>query len=62
MSFLISRDTMDRVLSALNYITGEGVNYYPDSCDSNAIEALITDYFADGPSDNKNGHKNAGWY
>jgi len=56
------RDTMDGILSTLNCITGEGINYYPDGCDSNAIEALITDYFVDGPSDNKDGQKNAGWY
>ena len=34
-----------RVLSALNFLTGEVVNYYPDDCNGSAIEALITDYF-----------------
>jgi len=57
---------MDRVLSALNFLTGEGVNYYPHDCDSSAVEALITDYFNDGPSDDEDsddetGHKNEGW-
>ena len=58
---------MDRVLSALNFLTGEGVNYYPNHCDSNEVEALITDYFNDGPSDDDDSddeisHKNAGWF
>ena len=34
-----------RVLSALNFLTEEGVNYYPDGCDGRATKALITDYF-----------------
>lgn len=54
----------DRVLSALNFLTGEGVNYYPDGCDGRAIEALISDYFHDGPSDDESDdecdHKNEG--
>jgi len=33
------------VVSALNYLTGEGISYYPDGCDHGAIEALIEDYF-----------------
>ena len=41
----------DRVLSALNFLTGEGVSYYPNDTDSNEVEALIMDYFNDGPSD-----------
>ena len=58
---------MDRVLSALNFLTGEGVNYYPNSTDSNEVEALIADYFNDGPSndgdsDDELSHKNAGWF
>jgi len=40
-----------RVLSALNFLTGEGVNYYHEGCDGSAIEALITDYFNESPSD-----------
>ena len=43
--------THERVLNALNFLTGEGVAYYPDGCDARegrAIEALITDYFSNG--------------
>ena len=32
---------MDRVLSALNFLTGEGVSYHHD-CDYSAVEALVT--------------------
>ena len=58
---------MERVLSALNYITGEGVGYYPEGCDANAIDALISDYFVYAPiddddSDEESSHKNSGWY
>ena len=49
----------ERVLSALSFLTGEGVNHYPDGCGSSAIEALITDYFNEGPSDESN-HRNEG--
>ena len=41
----------ERVLNALNFLTGEGVAYYPDGCDAQegrSIEALITDYFSNG--------------
>ena len=40
----------DRVLSALNFLTGEGVSYYWDGVESNQVEALISDYF-DAPTD-----------
>ena len=54
----------DRVLSALNLLTGEGANHYPDGDDTNAIEALISDYFNEGPSDDESddeiNHKNGG--
>ena len=58
---------MERVLSALNYITGEGVSYYPDGCDANAIDALICDCFVNAPIDDDDSneefsHKNSGWY
>ena len=46
-----------RVLSALNFLTGEGVNYYPDNCDRKEIEALITDYFNEDPSDDDDSSK-----
>jgi len=35
-----------RVLPALNFLTGKGVNYYPDNCDGMEFEALIADYFS----------------
>ena len=35
----------ERVISALNFLTGEGIDYYPNGCNDNAIEALINDYF-----------------
>ena len=38
----------ERVISALNFLTGEGIDYYPNGCNDNAIEALINDYFNDG--------------
>ena len=40
----------ERVISALNFlITGEGVNHYPDDCDGNTIEALMSDCFNEAP-------------
>ena len=54
----------ERVLSALSFLTGEGVNQYPDGCDSSATEAFITDYFNEGPSDDESddesNHRNEG--
>ena len=54
----------DRVLSALNFLTGEGASHYPDDVDTNSIEALISDYFNEGPSDDESddesGHRNGG--
>ena len=38
----------ERVVSALNFSTGEGIQYYPSGCNNNAIEAFINDYFDDG--------------
>ena len=35
----------DRVLSALNFLTGEGISFVPTGFDESAIQALITDYF-----------------
>ena len=33
--------------------TSEGVNHCPDGCHASDIEALITDYFNEGPSDDE---------
>ena len=43
----------ERVISALNFLTSEGVNHCPDGCHASDIEALITDYFNEGPSDDE---------
>ena len=40
--------TKDRVITALNFLAGEGIDYYPSGCNDSAIEALINDYFNDG--------------
>ena len=48
-------------MSALNFLTGEGILYLPDGVDHSALEALITDYFDrsnsgnGGVSDSSNG-------
>ena len=39
--------TKERVISALNILSGEGIDYYPSGCNDNAIETLINDYFND---------------
>ena len=41
-------DSRSRVASALNFLTGEGVSYYPDGHEHTALEALIQDYFNNG--------------
>ena len=38
----------DRVLTALNFLAGEGIDYYLSGCNDSAIEAFINDYFNDG--------------
>ena len=54
----------ERVLSALNFLIGEGVNHYPEGCDASTIEVLITDYFNEGlsndESDDESDHRNDG--
>ena len=37
--------TRNRVAAALNFLTGEGIEYCPDTCDDKSIEAFILDYF-----------------
>ena len=46
--------TCNRVVAALNFLTGEGVDYYPDNCNDKSIEALISDYF-DGNANEDSG-------
>ena len=45
-------DSHTRVVSALNFLTGEGISYHPDGVDHSALEALITDYFDGSASGN----------
>ena len=46
-------DRCSRVASALNFLTGEGISYYPDGCEHSALEALIQEYFNNGSSDDR---------
>ena len=45
----------NRVVAALNALTGEGVDYYPNNCNDKDIEALISDYFESNGNDETNG-------
>ena len=38
-------DREDRVVAALNFLTGEGIGYHPDGCDQETL-ALINDILA----------------
>ena len=38
-------DHQDRVVAALNFLTGEGIAYHPDGCDQDTL-ALINNYFS----------------
>ena len=38
-------DRQDRVVVALNFLTGEGIDYHPNGCDQEML-ALINDYFS----------------
>jgi len=55
-----------RVLSALNFLTGEGVNHFPEGYDGRDLQALIEDYFNpvlsqnDDDSDEECDHRNEG--
>ena len=52
--------TKERAISALDFLSGEGIDYYPCSHNDNAIKALINDYFNDrsasGNDDTSNGN------
>ena len=39
-------DRQDRVVAALNFLTGEGIDYCPDGCEQDTL-ALITNYFSE---------------
>ena len=47
-------DSCSRVVSALNFLTGEGISYQPDGCNHSALEALIDEYFNDSGNDDSN--------
>jgi len=47
--------TSNQVVATLNFLTGKGVDYCPDNCDSWAIEALISNYFDSALSDGSDG-------
>ena len=40
---------------ALNFFTGEGVDYCPNNCNDKDIEALISNYFESNGNDESNG-------
>lgn len=57
----------NRVVAALNFLTGEGIDYYPDNCNEKDIGALISDYFENGNDDesdcesaDESSHRNEG--
>ena len=68
LSYLIVKmaDSRSRVVSALNFLTGEGICYHPDGVQHTELEALIEDYFNDGndemidDSSDESDHNNEG--
>ena len=44
-----------RVVAALNFLTGEGVDYYSNNCNEKDIGALISDYFESNGNDESDG-------
>ena len=60
-------DSRSRVVSALNFLTGEGISYHPDGVEHTALEALIEDYFNNGNDEttddsSSNESDNEGYY
>ena len=49
-----------RVISTLNFLTGEEMNHCYDNCDRSATEELIYDYVNEVQSDDKNNYRNEG--
>ena len=71
LNFLRERmATCKRVVAALNFLTGEGIVYYPDNCNNKSIEVLISDHFDGNRNEDGGGsdseespdHKNEGLY
>jgi len=52
----------DRVLTALNFLAGEGIDYYPSGCNDNAIEALINDGSNDTSDDESDHSDDQGYF
>ena len=57
----------NRVVATLNFLTGEGIHYYPDNCNEKDIGALISHYFENGNDDasdckstDESSHRNEG--
>ena len=61
---MCAMSSAEKILSALSFLTGKKVNHYPDGWDRSTIEALITDYFNEGhsddESDDESNHRNEG--
>ena len=55
--------TCNRVVAALNFLTGEasgeGIDYYHDNCDDKSIQALISDYFDGNRNEDGNLRQNS---
>ena len=47
-------DHQGRVVAALNFLTGEGIDYHPDGCDQETL-MLINDYFSAPKSNEESG-------
>ena len=47
LSYLVEEiaNRQDRVVAALNFLMGEGIDYHPDGCDQETL-VLINDYFS----------------
>ena len=47
-------DRQDRVVAALNFLTGKDIAYHPDGCDKETL-VLINDYFSTPKVDEESG-------
>ena len=45
----------NRVVAPLNFLTGKGVDYYPNNCNKKGIGALISNYFESNGNDESDG-------
>ena len=51
-------DSHSRLVSVLNFLTGEGISYHSNGFGHSTLEALITDYF-DGSNSGNGGGSNS---